>query len=182
MQIILGLGLFLQECSRAIEYEEDFASEDEVPSYLSSSALGIKSLEEVVKTVQKVEVKMCSVIKEPCQASATTSGTTEQTVALLPSLISTSLVSAESAVPIASLPADESAAPTFSLPTESFIIHPIPSLHETASSGQNVTQEEVKKRKTSEGSGLESKRVKSNGNDVRRSGRTKISSKRAMGM
>lgn len=177
-----------------MEYEEDIAS-DAVPSYLSSSALGVQSLEEVLKTVQEVEVKILAVI------AATTSGAAEQTVAPSTLAIPTLSLPAESAVPIPS-PPPESAAP--SLPAESLIVPPTPSLpaesaapslsaesfvvptpslnHGTASSGQDAPQEKGTKRKMSEGSALRSKRVKPNSDGMRRSGRTKMASKRALGM
>ncbi|KAG1870310.1 hypothetical protein F4604DRAFT_1926547 [Suillus subluteus] len=53
MRVSLGLGLLLRECKRAIEYEADEATSD-TPPYISSSKLDIGILDLVIEAVSKV--------------------------------------------------------------------------------------------------------------------------------
>ncbi|KAG2339933.1 hypothetical protein BDR05DRAFT_1002866 [Suillus weaverae] len=62
IRVILGLGLLLRECKRAIKYEEDEVTL-ETPAYIGSSLLDIKILDLVVEAVNKVRGGIMHLLK-----------------------------------------------------------------------------------------------------------------------
>ncbi|KAF8547885.1 hypothetical protein OG21DRAFT_1567584 [Imleria badia] len=61
MQVVLGLGLLLRECWRAVEVEADDAS---TPGFLRASVLGVEMTKEVIATMEEVSVHLVRVVAE----------------------------------------------------------------------------------------------------------------------
>jgi hypothetical protein len=55
--VVLGVGLLLRECWRAVEVEED---DETSPQFLHESLLGMKRTKEVIKVIKKVISKLPS--------------------------------------------------------------------------------------------------------------------------
>lgn len=55
--VVLGLGLLLRECWRAVEVDDD---DDDVPKFLQESHLTKKRVDQVIKVIQEVGSRLPS--------------------------------------------------------------------------------------------------------------------------